>query len=609
MPWLERQIQDMAYLKLNLLHLHLTDNEAFRLESATVPSAVSPEHYTKQQIAGLVALAGRYHITVVPEFDMPSHLAAVLSTPAYANLAISPATRGAIDIGNPAARDLMAGIITEYLPLFPGKYWDIGADEYVSNYSAYPSLVNYAHSHFGANAPPIDTFYDFVNSMATLVGASGKTPRMWNDQLTTAAHPEVPLAAGIVVDYWNGNSTSLLSPDQLVANGNPVMNASWSGTVDGVAHTILYYVLGSTKPENAVFYERWNPLMFDVSRSLNPANAGSLLGAQLNVWCDTPHQQTQDQVAIGIRPTLRVLAQQTWGSPRLTTSYATFQSIIAAVGSPVPLGESMAVVRPADGRLMVFAAGSGGTVSVRRQVAPNSGWGPWTALGGNGLGSVAAAVNSAGQVEVFGVGPYGRISVSTQAGDGWGSWSSAPGGQNVGGVAAATDGQGVHLFALGADLILYHSTQQANGSWSGWDGSLGGSQLRSISAAASPTGQLRVFAVGGDGIMYQRVRAADGSWSGWDGSLVGSDLRATAASTGAGWDVYAIGGDEAAYGRSGGTNGAFQSWASYAGTNLEQLTAGRNADGRAALFSFGSDNRYYTKYQQTDGSWTDWQAW
>ncbi|WP_163572677.1 family 20 glycosylhydrolase [Fodinicola feengrottensis] len=203
-PWLQREIQDMAYLKLNLLHLHLSDNEAFRVESSTVPGIVSSEHYTKQQISDLVTLAGRYHITVVPEFDMPSHLAALLNDPDYQNLAIVPAANGAIDIANPAARDLLASIVREYLPLFPGKYWDLGADEYVQNYAAYPSLVNYAHSHWGPNAPAIDTFYDFVNSMATLVQGSGKTLRMWNDQLTTDPHPEVPLAAGIAIDYWNG---------------------------------------------------------------------------------------------------------------------------------------------------------------------------------------------------------------------------------------------------------------------------------------------------------------------------------------------------------------------------------------------------------------------
>ncbi|WP_222854032.1 family 20 glycosylhydrolase [Fodinicola acaciae] len=604
-PWLQRQIKDLAYLKLNLLHLHLTDNEAFRLESTTVPAAVAAEHYTKQQIADLVALAGRYHLTVVPEIDMPSHLAAVIDK--YPQYAVKPATRGAIDIGNQAARDLLANIVREYLPLFPGPYWDIGADEYVSDYSAYPSLVDWAHQHYGANAPAIDTFYDFVNSMAALVKPYGRTLRMWNDQLTTAAHPEVALTPGIVVDYWTGARADLLGPDTLVANGHPVMNASWAATIDGVAHTVLYYVLGNAKPDTAILYERWNPLMFDGGRTLSQANAGGLRGAQLNVWCDSPREQTEDQVADGIRPTLRVLAQQLWGSAKPAGTYAAFQAIIDAVGGPSPLGQSMAAVRPPDGRMLVFAAGS--SVSFRRQTAANSGFGPWTDLGGTDFSALAAAVGPGGLVSLFAVGPYGRVSVRTQTSpEAWGPWSDAPGGRDVRGVAAAADAQGVlHLFALGGDRQLYTSVRGPNGSWSAWDSSLGGSQLRSIAAASSPSGELRVFAVGGDGILYQRVLSG-GSWTGWDGSLAGTDLRATTASTGAGIDVYALGGDTAAYGRFGGTNGVFQPWASYGGSDLEQLAASRNADGRPELFTLGADGVYYTKFQQTGGSWTDWLA-
>jgi hexosaminidase len=77
-------------------------------------------------------------------------------------------------------------------------------------------------------------------------------------------------------------------------------------------------------------YELWNTTMFDGGRTLT----ANLAGSQFNIWCDQPTAETEDQVADGIWPDLRVLAQKTWGTPQLTGSYASFQTIMAAVGSP-----------------------------------------------------------------------------------------------------------------------------------------------------------------------------------------------------------------------------------------------------------------------------------
>lgn len=74
-----RVIDLLALYKFNVLHLHLTDNEGWRLESRAYPELTRTRsdgtrtHYTREEFANLVAHAARRYITVVPEVDLPGH--------------------------------------------------------------------------------------------------------------------------------------------------------------------------------------------------------------------------------------------------------------------------------------------------------------------------------------------------------------------------------------------------------------------------------------------------------------------------------------------------------------------------------------------------------
>jgi hypothetical protein len=96
-------------------------------------------------------------------------------------------------------------------------------------------------------------------------------------------------------------------------------------------------------------YEGWEPRRFEGPYTSRWFGAGPLvpdpqflapgeprqLGATLNVWNDVPGTMSEDQIAAGIRPRLRVLAQKTWASPQLTASYADFARLVEPV-SPAP---------------------------------------------------------------------------------------------------------------------------------------------------------------------------------------------------------------------------------------------------------------------------------
>ncbi|MFE3585602.1 family 20 glycosylhydrolase [Streptomyces vinaceus] len=317
--WVEQHIKELAYLKLNYFHFHLSDTFGFRLESSTHPEIVSADHYSKQDIADLVALGRKYHVTIVPEIDTPGHMNAVLAAHPELRLKNSSGTASPdfIDLSLPASYALIKDLVNEYLPLFPAPYWHIGADEYVTDYAKYPQLLRYARAHYGAGATAKDTYYGFVNWADDLVRAAGKTTRMWNDGIKAGDGTVTPHAA-ILVEYWYSYG---LTPQQLAAAGHTVANESWTPT---------YYVLGGAKPDTKWMYETWTPDRFEGGATLtDPSkNPGSLL----HVWCDNPGAETQEQIAAGIMYPLRALAQQTWGSPKPVATYAAFTPIAGAVG-------------------------------------------------------------------------------------------------------------------------------------------------------------------------------------------------------------------------------------------------------------------------------------
>jgi hexosaminidase len=313
LPWLRERIRELGDLKLNYLHLHLSDAHGFRLESDTHPEIVSSQHYSKRQIGDLVAYAARRHVQVVPEIDFPGHMDAILA--AHPDLLLVGRTgavcAGSVDLSKPAAYALMGDLITEFAALFPGTYWHLGADEYVLDYDEYPQLNEYAVARHGPGATGRDTYHAFVNWANELVRAAGRTTRIWNDGLKPGA--TVAVDADVVVEHWSANGPGgfpwtgqALTPGQLAAAGHRVHNAAFTPT---------YYVTGGTVGSFNVpaetMYDAWDPTIF-----VDGSRLADHLGAKLHVWCDDPEAQTEAQIAAEIADRLQVMAQLTWGSPR-----------------------------------------------------------------------------------------------------------------------------------------------------------------------------------------------------------------------------------------------------------------------------------------------------
>ena len=136
---LERNIDGMAAVKLNVLHLHLSDDEGFRVESKRFPKlhemGSDGLYYTQADIRALVDYARDRGIRVVPEFDMPAHSRSWFV--GYPELASTPGTYKiepggvytVIDPTQDRTYKFLDKFIAEMAKLFPDAYFHIGGDE------------------------------------------------------------------------------------------------------------------------------------------------------------------------------------------------------------------------------------------------------------------------------------------------------------------------------------------------------------------------------------------------------------------------------------------------------------------------------------------------
>ncbi|MFD4261607.1 glycoside hydrolase family 20 protein [Streptomyces sp. NPDC058534] len=338
--WLEGKIRELAWLKLNVLHLHLSDSLGFRIESESHPEIVTEPALTKDEVRHLIAVAERYHVTIVPEIDSPGHMVAILKAHPELQLVRKDGTRdtGNLDYSKPEARKLMADLIEEYADLFPGPWFHLGGDEYfgypwdpnkITGENA-PQLLDYARREAGPEATLLDGFNTYVNGLVALLADRGKRPKLWNDHI----HPGqglVEIDRRVQVEVWVRWNTAEPSVEDYVRAGYDVVNGHGDH---------LYFILTpgqqhkTGKKSAQGIYDLWTPRTFMRRPTQDmqlPADA-PMSGAHLSIWCDNPDFQTEQEVSDGVRPWLRSFSQQMWGSAKSAPTYAGFASLIDSVG-------------------------------------------------------------------------------------------------------------------------------------------------------------------------------------------------------------------------------------------------------------------------------------
>ena len=218
----------MAFYKLNVLHLHLSDDQGFRLPSEAWPKLPSPEHYTRSELRELVQRATDRGIRVVPELDMPGHVTSWLA--AYPQWAPPrqgaetggkrPAHPGAKGGSGEAPRDIRTSrrfgpheavlnvaddavyraidaLFGELAELFPDSHVHMGGDEVNPTWWLQsPEVGAYMALNELDDARALQAHFN--KRVATLAAGHGKRLVGWDEVLDGGAPP------GMVVQTWRG---------------------------------------------------------------------------------------------------------------------------------------------------------------------------------------------------------------------------------------------------------------------------------------------------------------------------------------------------------------------------------------------------------------------
>ena len=245
MDVLKRNIDAMAAVKLNVLHLHLSDDQGFRVESKLFPllqeKGSNGNYYTQAEIRDMIIYAAKRGIIVVPEFDIPGH-----STSWFAGYPALATRAGNYEPGSPYKIDrskqvnpmeLMQTLQTTPFPvfhptkesvyqfldrfigemsaLFPSPYFHIGADEVNGvAWKQDSGIVAFMRKNHLADTKELQAY--FVNRVYKIVKKQGKKMIGWDELFTKT------LPSDVAVQVWSPFAPLTLI-QSIQSKGNPVI--------------------------------------------------------------------------------------------------------------------------------------------------------------------------------------------------------------------------------------------------------------------------------------------------------------------------------------------------------------------------------------------------
>ena len=334
-----RIIDCMAMLKLNKLHLHLVDDNGWRIEIKKYPSLTEigscrvdrpgktfPERrnprqgeptvekgfYTQDEIREIVRYAQERHIEVIPEIEMPAHsnaaLAAypLLSCPVVDKfIGVLPGLGGNhADVifcaGNDSVFTFLQDILDEVLELFPSKYIHLGGDEArKTHWEECPLCQTRMKAESLENTEELQGY--FMARVARYVQNKGREVIGW-DELTNARIPE-----GSIILGWQGY-------------GQAALKAAELGHRFIMTPARILYLIRYQGPQwfEPITYFGNNTLkdVYDyepVQKDWTPQAASLLMGVQACMWtefCNSPAD-----VDYLLFPRLSALAEVAWTKP------------------------------------------------------------------------------------------------------------------------------------------------------------------------------------------------------------------------------------------------------------------------------------------------------
>ncbi|GGJ83910.1 family 20 glycosylhydrolase [Parabacteroides faecis] len=253
MEELKREIAKLAQYKINVFHWHLTENQSWRLESKIFPmlndsihtTRMPGKYYTLEEAKELVEFCKRHQVLLIPEFDMPGHSAAFVSTFRH-------------DMQSPEGMKILKLLIEEVCETFDVPYLHIGTDEVqFTNPQFVPEMVAFVRSkgkkviswnpgwHYQPGEidmihmwsyrgklqegiPTIDSRFHYLNHFDTFADLRGLF--MSNIYRHTEGSNDM---AGVILAIWNDR---WVQPEEKIINENifypnmlTIAERSWRG--------------------------------------------------------------------------------------------------------------------------------------------------------------------------------------------------------------------------------------------------------------------------------------------------------------------------------------------------------------------------------------------
>ncbi|MFE9919309.1 beta-N-acetylhexosaminidase [Micromonospora sp. NPDC005553] len=312
-----RVVDHLARYKLNHLHLHLTDDQGWRIAVDSWPKLTSiggttevgggpGGHYTKADYARIVSYAAARHITVVPEIDLPGHTnSALVAYPELAPDKIAPPPYTGTEVGfsyvDPADErtyDFVADVLGEVAALTPGPWLHIGGDE--------------------AFKVKGEVYTGFVERVQRIVADLGKTVVGWH-QLAPAAHLD-----GRVLQWWGTNGEDPTTVDAVRRGARLIVSPGNHAYLD------MKYA-----PDTPIGHD-WAGLIdvrkaydWDPGTHVAGVPTEAVLGVEAPLWTESVISLAD--IELLLLPRLPAIAELGW-SPRASHDWADFRDRLAGQG-------------------------------------------------------------------------------------------------------------------------------------------------------------------------------------------------------------------------------------------------------------------------------------
>ncbi|MFB9864409.1 family 20 glycosylhydrolase [Rufibacter immobilis] len=330
--YLRKFMDLMALYKFNKLHLHLTDDQGWRIEIKKYPKlteegawrtfnnhdsavikmskdnpdlALDPRHivqkngktmyggfYTQAEMRDLIAYASARHIEIIPEVDMPGHMKAAID--AYPFLTCGEAGWGEtfsvpICPCEESTYTFAENVFQEIIDLFPSQFIHLGADEVEkTTWAKSPGCQELMKREGLKNVEELQSY--FVQRMQKFFASKGKKLIGWDEVLDGGIDSQA------VVMFWR--TWVPKAPLMAARNGNQVVMTP---------NSPLYF--DALPDKNSLR----NVYQFEVvPKGLNATEAKSILGAQANLW--TEYIPSEARAEYMYLPRMTALAEVVWSS-------------------------------------------------------------------------------------------------------------------------------------------------------------------------------------------------------------------------------------------------------------------------------------------------------